>query len=62
MALKVLQTERSAAGQGVFETSAVLVALTLWAGHAAQGRPRLSVKSDNITAIIAVLRAADAAG
>ena len=41
---------------------AVLVAFKLWAGHAAQGRPRLSVKSDNITAIIAVRRAADAAG
>ena len=35
---------------------AVLVALRLWAGHAAQGRLRLCVKSDNIAAIIAVLK------
>ena len=53
---RVLQTERSAAGQGVFETLAVLIALKLWAGHAAQGRLRLSVKSDSITAISAVLK------
>ena len=35
---------------------AVLVALRLRAGHAAQGRLRLIVKSDSITAIIAVLK------
>ena len=40
----------------MFETLAVLVALKLWSGHAAQGRLRLSVKSDSLTAISAVLK------
>ena len=53
---QVLQTERSAAGQGVFETLAILLALKLWAGHAAQGRLRLSVRSDSVTAISAVIK------
>lgn len=40
----MLQTERSAAGQGVFEILATPLALKVWAGHAAQGRLRLGVR------------------